>query len=144
MVAVNLKFVCPNCKAVVFEGTFNSDLEADVQCSQCGYTNELWGFPHTVTYPIDFEKIDIWTCGGHYTNDAPSDFEAYYFIEEYFLWMAKVTPRQLVHGAAPYALGSLQYVSKIANKDDIDDDKMHIEKGTYAKIRQILPLTKVV
>jgi len=106
------RFVCPRCKHVLFEGVANFDMESEFECIRCGFEDEAWFFPHTIV------GSNLWTIGGHYTNDPLTSFDLETVVE-YFLWpKLKSLP---VHGGAPHHLGTLEECCKKALRSDNDN-----------------------
>ena len=74
------EFKCPRCHKTVYEGVCNFDLELERECIYCGYTNELWNFPHTI------KGTNYWTKGEHYPNiplvDLPLETVLSYFFRD--------------------------------------------------------------
>jgi len=73
------KFKCPRCHKTVYEGVCNFDLELEYECDHCGYTDELWNFPHTI------KGTNYWTKGAHYTNTSLVDLPLKQVLS-YFFW----------------------------------------------------------
>ena len=94
------QFKCPACEKIVYEGIVDFDMENEETCEECGWEDEIWMFPHTIL------GSNLWTIGGHYSNDPLSHLPLKDTVH-YFLWLI-ADDQKMVHGRSPYHLGTYE------------------------------------
>lgn len=111
------EFLCPQClvakcRTVVYEGAVGFDMEDWMECNECNWGQEAWMFPHTI------KGTDLWTVGGHYSNDPLSELSLETVLAM-FVWPKK--PTVGVHGCDPHFIGTLdECIQELKNANLIE------------------------